>query len=144
MKGPCLCEQRCGKMRQLGDSVGKKQILIVEDDRETQILLKKRLEGSGFQCISAYTVESALEMLGDTEPSLVILDLGLPKASGIAFLTSVKQWLKPGRKVPPIIVLTGYNDKEIVDMVLDKGASGFLSKPIDPNLLTLMVGDYAL
>lgn len=124
------------------EATGKKEILIVEDDNDTQTLLRKRLEHKGFECISTDTVEAALEILKNKSPDLVILDLGLPRINGTAFLTSMRQWLPKGRPVPPVIVLSGHNEKEIVDLVLDEGASGFLSKPVDPEILTSMISNY--
>lgn len=114
-----------------------KQILIVEDDPDLQSLLRKRLERHGFHCTSAFSVEAALEKLGEG-PDLVILDLGFKKTNGTAFLSVCKE---PGEKTPPIIVLSGHTEQGVVDYVLDQGASRFLSKPVDPELLLSTVRD---
>ncbi|HEX5038406.1 MAG TPA: response regulator [bacterium] len=119
----------------------KKQILVVEDDRDLQVLLKKKLQADGYSCIPALNVESALKALRQEHPSLVILDLGLPDASGTAFLRSAKEWLAPGEKLPPVIVLSGYDDKEIVDYAIGEGAQCFLAKPLDAELLLTTVND---
>lgn len=120
----------------------KKQILIVEDDREMQVLLGKRLRASGFSCISTPTVEGALKVLKEVRPNLVILDLGLPGANGTAFLQGAKDWLPPGSQIPPVIVLSGHKDKEVVDYAMDEGAKGFLAKPVDSDLLLRMVNEF--
>lgn len=120
----------------------KKEILIVEDDADTQILLKKRLEKYGFECLSAFTVESALKSLKTTLPDLVILDLGFAAASGTAFLQAAKEWLPEGAEEPPVIVLSGHKEEEIIEMALDNGAKGFLAKPVDPQSLLAMVNNY--
>jgi DNA-binding response OmpR family regulator len=119
----------------------KKQILIVEDDRDMRKLLEKKLEADGYGCIPTETVEHALKVLRQMRPSLVILDLGLPDASGTAFLRNAKDWLPPGSKIPPVIVLSGYDDDEVVDYALGEGARYFLPKPLDSQLLTTMVHD---
>lgn len=120
----------------------RKCILIVEDDRDLQELLRKRLENKGFDCESAYTVESALNRLKENVPDLVLLDLGFQDANGTVFLNNARQWLPEGAELPPIIVLSCFNDKEVVDYVLDQGASGFLAKPYDPNVLVSTINEY--
>jgi two-component system chemotaxis response regulator CheY len=120
----------------------RKMILIVEDDRDLQELLRKRLESKGFDCESAYTVESALHRLKESPPDLVLLDLGFQDANGTVFLNNARQWLPEGREMPPIIVLSCFNDKEVVDFVLDQGASGFLAKPYDPTVLVSTINEY--
>jgi DNA-binding response OmpR family regulator len=122
--------------------MARKSILIVEDDRDLQELLCKRLENKGFTCESAYTVESALHRLKENRPDLVLLDLGFQDANGTVFLNNAREWLPEGTKLPPIIVLSCFNDKEVVDYVLDRGASGFLAKPYDPSVLVSTINEY--
>ncbi|MBI2339989.1 MAG: response regulator [Deltaproteobacteria bacterium] len=120
----------------------KKQILIVDDDPDVQRLVKKRLQFHGFQCACVSFVETALESLKKSKPNLVILDLGLLHADGTAFLKHAKEWLPEGEETPPIIVLSGHKEQELVDYCLENGASGFIIKPIDPHALVSMVHDY--
>jgi DNA-binding response OmpR family regulator len=119
----------------------KKRILVIEDDRDLQVLLNKRLQADGYSCIPALNVESALKALREERPSLVILDLGLPDASGTAFLRGAKDWLPPGKKLPPVIVLSGYGDKEIVDYAMGEGVQCFLTKPLDAELLLTTINE---
>jgi DNA-binding response OmpR family regulator len=120
----------------------RKCILIVEDDRNLQELLRKRLESKGFDCESAYTVESALHRLKENRPDLVLLDLGFKDANGTVFLNNARHWLPGGTKLPPILVLSCFNDKEVVDFVMDQGAAGFLAKPYDPSVLVATINEY--
>jgi two-component system, OmpR family, KDP operon response regulator KdpE len=123
-------------------TASKKQILLVEDDRDMQVLLKKKLQAYGYSCTPVESVERALKALRTMKPSLVILDLGLPDASGTAFLRSAKDWLPPGSKVPPVIVLSGHGDKEIVEYALAEGAQCFLKKPLDSEMLLSKIRSY--
>ena len=123
-------------------ATSQKQILLVEDDRDMQILLKKKLQADGYSCTPVESVEGALKALRTLKPGLVILDLGLPDASGTAFLRSAKDWLPPGSKVPPVIVLSGHGDKEIVEYALAEGAQCFLKKPVDSEALLSKVHNY--
>ncbi len=120
----------------------KKRILVIEDDRDIRFLLQKRLLSSGFSCLTSSTVEEALLALKESKPDLVILDLGFPGASGTAFLQNAKSWLPPGHKIPPVIVVSGNKEKEVVDYAMDSGASGFLGKPIDTEKLVTLIQRY--
>lgn len=115
--------------------MAKKKILIVDDDQDVQSLLKKRLEFNGFDCTCASTVEAGLKQLKALNPNLVILDLGFRKANGTAFLKSAREWLADDAELPPVLVLSCHNEKEIVDYVLDSGATSFITKPFDTSNL---------
>lgn len=119
-----------------------KKILIIDDDPDIQTTLKKRLEHHGFSCTCLSSVGAALQRLSEIDPKLVILDLGFRGANGTAFLQSAKNYLPPQSKVPPILVLSAYNEREVVDYVLGMGASGFIAKPFDAKVLISTVQDY--
>lgn len=121
-----------------------KTILIVEDDADIQFFLKKRLEHRGFRCFCLSRAETALQSLKEIKPHLVILDLGLLETDGTAFLKHVREWIPPGMLVPPVIVLSGHNQKEVVDYCIDNGAKGFVRKPLDPDVLMRMVHEYVM
>lgn len=120
----------------------QKRILIVDDDPDIQKTLKKRLESHGYQCSSAFNVDDALKQLHTEIPNLVILDLGFQGANGTAFLQNAKQHLPAGSKTPPILILSCYNDKDIVNYALDYGAVGFIAKPYDAKTLIATVNNY--
>jgi two-component system OmpR family response regulator len=78
------------------------RILLVEDDKDLQRLLKKALGDAGYVVDSAMDGEEG-HFLGDTEPyDAVILDLGLPKMDGV---TVLEKWRKSG-KTMPVLILT--------------------------------------
>ena len=122
--------------------VTAKEILIVDDDRDLQQLLTKRLENEGFACQSALSVEEGLAKVRESCPDLIILDLGFPNADGTAFLKSARSCLPAGKGIPPVIVLTCYNDVEVRDYLIDQGASGFVPKPYDPKDLVSLIRDF--
>ncbi|MGH7831745.1 MAG: response regulator, partial [Candidatus Binatia bacterium] len=74
--------------------------------------------------------------------NLIILDLSFQGPNGTAFLQNAKRHLPPGVSVPPILILSCFNDKDIVDYVLAFGAVGFISKPYDPKVLISTIQDY--
>ena len=122
--------------------MGAKKILIVDDDPDIQTALAKRLEAHGFACAAAESIEAGLKFLESETPRLIILDLSFQGANGTAFLQNANQHLPPGVPVPPILVLSCFNDKDIVDYVLNFGAVGFISKPYDPKVLISTIQDY--
>jgi len=117
----------------------KKRILIVDDDPEIRHTLKKRLEHHGFSCENAASVEAALEKARTETLDLVLLDLGFPGVDGTAFLKNAFQNPSPHQKIPPILVLSCYSDKEIVNHVLQSGAVGFVTKPYDAKELVATI-----
>lgn len=120
----------------------KKTILVIDDDQDIQLLLKKRLEINGFHHRAALTVEEALSSLSKNLPDLIILDLGFEKANGTVFLKSAKKHLPENAKLPPVVVLSCYNDQNIMEYVLDLGAASFVSKPYDPSILMSTIHEY--
>ncbi len=122
--------------------VSRKKILLVDDDSDLLQLLKKRFQFAGYDCTCVTTVESALMALEVMEPHLVILDLGFQHASGTAFLQSAHRWTSLGSPVPPVIVLSGNTEKEIVELTMEMGAVAFLPKPYDTDVLLATVSRY--
>jgi two-component system KDP operon response regulator KdpE len=114
------------------EGMKKKRILIVDDDPDIQRTLKRRLGSQGYECTATGTVSAGLMKLREELPDLVVLDLGFPGPNGTAFLENAKNYLPAGSKVPPILVLSCYNERETMDYVLNEGASVFISKPYDP------------
>ena len=101
------------------------RILLVEDDRDLQRLLRKALDDAGYVVDSAFDGEEG-HFLGDTEPyDAVILDLGLPKLDGVAVL---EKWRKAG-KMMPVLILTARDSWSDKVAGFDAGADDYLAKP---------------
>jgi two-component system OmpR family response regulator len=101
------------------------RILLVEDDRELQRLLRKALDDAGYVVDSAFDGEEG-HFLGDTEPyDAVILDLGLPKLDGVSVL---EKWRKAGRMMP-VLILTARDSWSDKVAGFDAGADDYLAKP---------------
>jgi two-component system OmpR family response regulator len=101
------------------------RILLVEDDKELQRLLRKALADAGYVVDSAFDGEEG-HFLGDTEPyDAVILDLGLPKLDGVAVL---EKWRKSGRMMP-VLILTARDSWSDKVAGFDAGADDYLAKP---------------
>lgn len=100
------------------------KLLLVEDDQALSDGIVLALAGEGYDFIQCATLKAARQVLQDTEPALIILDLNLPDGHGQALLQQVRQ-----AGDLPIIVLTA-NDLE-TDIVagLELGADDYITKP---------------
>ena len=101
------------------------RILLVEDDKDLQRLLRKALADAGYVVDSAFNGEEG-HFLGDTEPyDAVVLDLGLPKLDGVAVL---EKWRRSG-KTMPVLILTARDRWSDKVAGFDAGADDYLAKP---------------
>jgi DNA-binding NarL/FixJ family response regulator len=106
------------------------RVSIVEDDSRIRESLLGILEGvPGFHCLKTYcTGEEALEGIPQQKPDIVLMDIKLPKMSGIECVARLKE------KVPglPIVMLTVFEDSDKVFKALEAGACGYLVKRMPP------------
>ncbi len=104
-----------------------KKILIVEDELVLRQMLVRRAEKQfGYECLSDQTGEKCIEMCREFDPDLVLLDMGLPKVSGLGLLRMIKS--DPSIKHIPVIVYSAYGDFEIMEEAFALGASDYYTK----------------
>lgn len=103
------------------------RILVAEDERDMNRLIKKTLEKEGYGVDSCYDGEEAMEYLSGAEYDAVILDIMMPKKDG----HEVLKWLRKRGSTLPVLFLTARDS--IADRVagLDLGADDYLIKPFD-------------
>lgn len=101
------------------------KILIVEDERSIAKLIELSLKKAGYHCICAYDGDSAMDILGEMQPDLILLDIMLPGADGF----EIMEYLRP-LKIP-VIFLTAKN--AVYDKVrgLKAGAEDYIVKPFE-------------
>lgn len=103
------------------------RILIVEDEIAIAEQIRMALSEAGYAVDIAYEGEEG-HFLGDTEPyDAVILDLGLPKKSGLSLL---EQWRRDGRTMP-VLILSGRDTWREKVVGLRTGADDYLAKPFE-------------
>jgi CheY-like chemotaxis protein len=114
-------------------STPKKKILIVEDQALISNMLKMRLEANHYDVITAVDGEAGLEKARRENPSLIILDIMLPKMNGY----KVCQVLKSDAvtQVIPIILSSGRTPQEVRKIGKEVGADAFVSKPFEAEML---------
>jgi len=107
-----------------------KKVLIVEDEGDMCLLINILLTGKGMELDHVKTLTRAEEYLGQTEPSVVILDNKLPDGLGMDFIPHIKK-VHPALKV---IMISGF-DKAAADVALENGADTYLVKPFSKEQL---------
>ncbi|MEA3326881.1 MAG: response regulator, partial [Chloroflexota bacterium] len=111
-----------------------KRILVVDDEVKIVELVSDYLKRAGYDILSAYDGESALEKVRREKPDLIILDLGLPKMDGLDVTRSIRQ-----SSVAPIIMLTARSDESDKLIGLELGADDYITKPFSPKELVARV-----
>jgi DNA-binding response OmpR family regulator len=110
-------------------------ILVVEDSHDVSALIERMLTSNGFTVQRAYDGESAIAMALDIAPDLVILDIGLPKRSGL----DVAAELRKRAFRAPLLMLTARDSVSDKVTGLDAGADDYLAKPFDTDELLARV-----
>jgi DNA-binding response OmpR family regulator len=108
------------------------KVLLVDDEREFIQTLSERLLMRDMGSAVAYDGESALNLIKDDEPEVIIVDLKMPGVDGFDVLRKVKAT----RPQIEVIILTGHGSEEDRQLCMDLGAFAYLQKPLDINELS--------
>ena len=114
----------------------RRQILVVDDDDSLRRVLQVQLEQDGYFVASAASAQQALSMLQLRPYDLLITDLRMPGESGIDLLKQVRS-LYPEIA---IVILTAFGTVETAVDAMKGGAFDYLTKPVHPDELSLVVG----
>ncbi|MBM4277527.1 MAG: response regulator [Deltaproteobacteria bacterium] len=118
-----------------------KKILIVEDNPQNMRLTEMVLSAESYTLLEATNGEEALEVAKEECPDLIIMDVQLPKMSGLEVTRKLREIPEFSRT--PIIAITAYAMKGDKEKALDAGCNAYLSKPISardlPNLIAKML-----
>lgn len=113
-------------------------MLVVDDDAAIRTVVRWQLDDAGFRVVEADDGATALRRIRDDHPTLVVLDVSLPRLGGLDVLRSVREG-KVGRSDMPIIVLSGRSGETDRIVGLDLGADDYLVKPFSPGELAARV-----
>ena len=103
------------------------KILIVDDERDTLMLIGMALERSGYQVVKANDGPMALQLARSEKPDLIILDVMMPGMSGIDVLKALRESDFP---TPPVILFTARSRIEDIAKGMEAGAYRYLVKPV--------------
>jgi len=108
-------------------------VLLVEDDPDTLEMYRLRLERDGYDVQVATDGEQGLARAIDLRPDIVFLDIRLPKLDGLEVLTKMREHGATAHL--PVVILSNYGEKDLIDRGLKLGALEFLVKantaPVD-------------
>ena len=115
----------------------KAKILIVDDNADIITVLEDRLQASGYSTVVARDGQQALEQIEQESPNLILLDLDLPKLTGIDVLKRLSQ-IKQVEDLP-VIVMTAHGSVNAAVEAMKEGAYDFLTKPLDKDHLLIVI-----
>lgn len=109
----------------------KKNILIVDDNLTICLMLKSWLVKNNYNVETTSSAQEAKQMVKDIPFDLILSDIRMPDVDGISFLN----WTKKYDSDIQVIMMTGYAEIESVVESMKSGATDYISKPIDPEIL---------
>jgi CheY-like chemotaxis protein len=113
------------------------KILIIDDDAAHAGLLARHLRRQGFATVWADSGEAGLALARSQQPKLVVLDLRLPDADGLAVCEQLVD--HPATCGIPVIMLGGARHPDVVRRCRAAGCHFFLRTPYDPNVLLVLI-----
>src|SRR5437867_7693116 len=116
----------------------KAKILIVDDDPDIATMLEDRLQASDYGTVIAHDGVEALELVEQEAPHLMLLDLDMPRLTGLEVLKRLPK-VRPAEDLP-VIVMTAHASIDAAVEAMKSGAYDFLTKPLDKDHLLLVIG----
>ncbi len=104
----------------------ERRITLIEDDRFLSSLIKARLEKEGFIVTQAFDGEEAIKVLRQSKPSLIVLDLIMPKVTGFEVLETIS--LNPELTGTPVVILSNLAQDSDVQKAKSLGATEYFVK----------------
>lgn len=101
-------------------------MLIVDDDRDLQVVMRQYLEQQGYQLRFAQNGAEMMLALSAERPDIILLDLMLPDNDGLTLLSEIRS-----KKYAPVIVVSGKNEMADKVVGLEMGADDYLAKPFE-------------
>ncbi|CAM3988372.1 response regulator [Cohnella lubricantis] len=107
--------------------MGKKKLLIVDDQIGIRILLLEVFATEGYETFQAANGRAALEIVRNHAPDLVLLDMKIPGMDGLEILKKIKEM---NREIK-VIMMTAYGELDMIKEATDLGALTHFTKPFD-------------
>jgi two-component system, OmpR family, response regulator len=117
------------------DGDGGMRVLLIEDDEDNRELMAEVLEGAGYQVLTAASGTAGLRALAEHSVDVVVTDVGMPGMGGLEVARAAKE-IAPG---VPVVVVTGYTEREDIASARGREVDAVLVKPVDPDALVAAV-----
>ncbi|MBM7050647.1 MULTISPECIES: ANTAR domain-containing response regulator [unclassified Rothia (in: high G+C Gram-positive bacteria)] len=104
-------------------------VVVAEDEALIRLDIVEILESQGFQVVAqADNGETAVELAREHRPDLVLMDVKMPIMDGISAAEAISK-----EQIAPVVLLTAFSQKELVDRATEAGAMAYVVKPFTPN-----------
>ena len=108
-------------------TVPRPRVVVAEDEALIRLDLVELLTDEGYEVVGqAGDGLSAVQMAHDLEPDLVVLDIKMPKMDGLAAAEQIA-----GERIAPVLILTAFSQRELVERARAAGAMAYVVKPFD-------------
>jgi DNA-binding response OmpR family regulator len=114
------------------------RILVVDDEVNSARLVSMAIGLMGHESVEAYRGDQAVEMINSEKPDLVLLDYMMPGMNGLETLSQIRSIFGDD---PPVYMLTAAQDYYVRDQVIERGAKGWFSKPLDLQKLEAILNE---
>jgi DNA-binding NtrC family response regulator len=111
------------------------QVLVVDDDLTFRLSMAELLRQDGHEVIAAGSSSEALAILGERKVDLILMDLRMPGVDGLGLTEALRKWGEGA----PILMISGFGTVDTAVQALQLGADDFLTKPVEPDMLTARV-----
>ncbi|GAA3356662.1 MULTISPECIES: ANTAR domain-containing response regulator [Saccharopolyspora] len=103
----------------------ERRVLVAEDEALIRLDLVEMLKEEGYQVVGeAGDGQEAVRLAEELRPDLVILDIKMPKMDGIEAASNIA-----GERIAPVVILTAFSQRDLVERARDAGAMAYLVKP---------------
>jgi len=108
---------------------GKRRVVVAEDESLIRIDIVETLEDNGFEVVGqAADGERAVALVEELRPDLVVMDVKMPLLDGISAAAIISK-----KKLAPVVLLTAFSQRELVERAAEAGALAYVVKPFTPS-----------
>lgn len=119
------------------DTSGAKTILYVEDNEANRMIVRRLLKNTTYTLIEAYDGEAGVAKALDARPDLILMDIQLPKLSGLEATKKLRG--EPATANTPIIAITSFALSGDDQKAKEAGATAYIAKPYSPRELLALI-----
>jgi len=112
-------------------------VLLIEDDDDNRELMAEVLVAAGFEVVAAASGAEGLKTLSERSIDVLVTDVGMPGMGGLEVARAAKA-IAPS---VPVVVVTGWAEREDITSARGREVDAVLIKPVDPDALSAAVGD---
>lgn len=115
------------------------KILVVDDDDDMRFLMAEVLRNQGYCVTEAASAWEARKVVLGQIPDLVLMDIGMPGEDGLSAVWRMRE--DPRLTLVPVVIVSAYDSYDLRAEAAAEGCKAYLTKPLDPDSLTSVVGE---